>query len=239
MSNPVISVIVVTHNHERFIGSALESVLNQRTTVPVEILVSEDASQDRTREIVSNAASHNASIQLMLSERNLNSNEVTYRAIRASRGRYVAVMDGDDCWISPEKLERQRQFLESHPASSVCFHDVRVIDENGATLEATRLGNRVEAFTGLSDVLAGNYVPGSAPMFRRETVAAMPDWLANAPYADWALLIAAARHGNVGYLPEPLGAYRVHGRGSWSGLDERTKAENVLAFYDSIERSIW
>ena len=239
MTHPVITVIVVAHNHERFIRQALDGVLDQQVNVPVEIIVSEDASTDRTREIVADAAARHPAIRPILSSHNLNSNEVTYRAIRASRGRYLALMDGDDVWFRTDKLARQWRFLEDHPECSVCFHDVRVIDDAGATLEEARLGDRVEAITGMADLLGGNYVPGSAPMFRRETVAAMPDWLASAPYADWTLMVAAARHGAVGYLSEPLGAYRVHRQGSWSSLGQRVQAEGIVGFFDHLEPHFW
>ena len=94
---PVVSVVLLTYDHERHIAQAIESVLAQRADFGVELLITEDCSTDRTREIVlAFAAEHPGRIRTFLSERNLNSNEVTARAIRAARGRFLAFLDGDD-----------------------------------------------------------------------------------------------------------------------------------------------
>ena len=86
---------------------ALDSALAQRLPQPYEILVSEDCSTDGTREIVQEyAESHPHVVRLLLSERNLHSNEVVARGFRAARGRYVALLDGDDYWTSDDKLRR-------------------------------------------------------------------------------------------------------------------------------------
>src|SRR5215470_14963294 len=90
LSPMMVSVILVTYNHERYIVQALDSVLSQEAPFEFEVLVSEDCSRDRTREIVlhySRLYPHR--IRLFLSERNLNTNEVTLRALRAARGTYV------------------------------------------------------------------------------------------------------------------------------------------------------
>ena len=235
-----VSVIVVTYNHEPFIARALDSVLAQHTDFPVEILISEDASTDRTRDIVGEyAATHNDRVRLLLSDRNLNSNEVTTRAIEAARGRYLAIMDGDDYWTSPEKLQCQVSFLEAHPECSVCFHDTTVVDAAGQLLEETFVRKDVPRFSDLEDILVGNYVPGSAAMIRRATLLPLPLWLNAAPYGDWALLIVAARQGRLGFLVDVLGAYRKHAGGVWSRLDEGQQLVGIVRFLDFLAEHIW
>ena len=237
---PVITVIVVTYNHERFIAQALDGALRQHTDVPVEYLVSEDASTDGTRAIVLRYAQDNPGrVRVLLSDRRLNHNAVTLRAIDAARGRYLAIMDGDDVWTDSSKLDRQFRFLESHPDCSVCFHDVGVIDADGRTIEGKFVADSVGAETGLSDLLRGNYIPGSAQMIRREALSPIPSWVADSPYCDWALLIAAARHGRIGFMPEMMGSYRRHAGGTWSGLTEIQQVRGILGFYDHLEPAIW
>ena len=128
-----VSVVLLTYDHERYIAQAVDSVLAQETPFDVELLISEDCSTDRTREIVRDyAARHPDRIRLFLSERNINTNEVTLRALRAARGDLVAFLDGDDYWISPHKLARQVEFLDAHPECSMCFHGAIVRSEEGA-----------------------------------------------------------------------------------------------------------
>ena len=125
-----VSVLVVTYNHARFVRQALDSALAQRLPQPFEILISEDCSTDGTREIVQEYAErHPQLIRLLLSERNLHSNEVVARGLRAARGQYVAVLDGDDYWTSEDKLGAQVAFLDARPDLTICFHNAQVVNE--------------------------------------------------------------------------------------------------------------
>src|SRR5688572_23850951 len=122
-----VSVLVMTYNHARFIRQALDSVLMQRTGFDFEVLISEDCSTDGTREIVVEyARRHPHTITLLLSEANLRSNAVVTRGIDAARGEYIALLDGDDYWTSPDKLRKQAAFLDSHSECALCFHNARV-----------------------------------------------------------------------------------------------------------------
>src|SRR5262245_25076291 len=128
-----LSVLVMTYNHVRFIAQALDSTLMQKTDFPYEIIVSEDNSNDGTREIVQ--AYHQRfpeKMRLSRSERNVASNAVVARGVDAARGDYIALLDGDDYWTSPNKLQKQVDFLEHHPECVICFHNAIVIHESGS-----------------------------------------------------------------------------------------------------------
>src|SRR5687768_12713503 len=92
-----ISVAMLAYNHERFLAQALESALAQQTRFPFEIVLSEDCSSDRTREIAwQYAQAHPDRIRLLLSEKNLGLTRNTARTLDACRGEYVAILEGDD-----------------------------------------------------------------------------------------------------------------------------------------------
>ena len=103
---PDVSVLVITYNHEPFIGRALEIVLMQRG-VRIEVIVSEDRSSDSTLAIVRAAAEADPRIAVIASDRNLACNDTVLRALRGARGRFVSMLDGDDFWIVDDKLARQ------------------------------------------------------------------------------------------------------------------------------------
>ena len=125
-----VSVLVMTYNHEKFIRQALDSVLMQETNFEYEILISEDCSTDRTRAIVLEfQQAHPEKVQLLLSTQNIHSNEIVVRGIRAAQGEYIALLDGDDYWTSPLKLQKQVDFLDSHPECSMCFHNARIFHQ--------------------------------------------------------------------------------------------------------------
>lgn len=216
---PRVSVVLTTYNHARYIREAVEGVLMQRTTFPIELIITEDCSTDGTREIVQElAAQHPDLIRLMLSERNLNTNTVSARAIAAARGEYTAHLDGDDYWTDPGKLQRQADFLDAYPDCPLCFHDVVIWNE--ARNEAAGLYVRltVPRFSTLPQLLTNNCIPGCSPMFRTAALRTMPAWVDEAEYGDWPTYLLLAQTGPVGFIPDVMGVYRMHPDGYWSRL---------------------
>lgn len=232
-SEIAVSVLVVTYNHARFVRQALDSALAQRLSEPFEILVSEDCSTDGTREIVEEYAERRPHlVRLLLSERNLHSNEVVARGFRAARGRYVALLDGDDYWTSDDKLEAQVAFLDARPDLTICFHNVQVVDERSqSTGRLWNAAGQLEV-SGLDELLRGNFIATSSVAYRRAAVAELPVWYDGFfPVTDWPLHVLYAREGRIGYLDRTLGAYRLHGGGLFSTLGEREKLEANADFY--------
>lgn len=228
-----VSVLVMTYNHARFIAQALDSALMQETSFPYEIIVSEDCSSDGTREIVKDYHRRFPDkIRLLLSERNLASNAVVARGVDAARGEYVALLDGDDYWVSPHKLQKQVDFLEHHPECAICFHNATVVHENGSQEPHlwTRMNQR--EITTLEDLWMGNYIATCSTMFRRGLFGEFPAWYESFfPITDWPLHILNAEHGKIGYINEVMGVYRYHSQGAYSQLSQPEKLEATLQFY--------
>ena len=129
---PLVSVGVLTYNHEEYIAQALDSILMQETDFTVEIVIGEDCSQDGTRDIVKKyAEQYPDRIRALLHETNLgiNGNACAVRA--ACSGKYLAMLDGDNYWTCPHKLQKQVTFLEEHPEYIGSAHKVRVVDRFG------------------------------------------------------------------------------------------------------------
>jgi glycosyltransferase involved in cell wall biosynthesis len=234
-----VTVLVMTYDHERFIRQALDGALMQETAFDYEILISEDCSTDGTREIVLEyQRRHPERIRLLLSERNLHSNEVVVRGWRAGRGKYIALLDGDDYWTSPHKLSRQVEFLERRPECSMCFHNARVLDE--ATGDASRLWTPPDQpeISTLREMWMGNFIATCSTMYRAGVVPEIPAWYVPLfPITDWPLHLLHAEHGPIGYLGEVMGVYRHHAGGLYSSLDERAKLESTARFYSVMDRN--
>src|ERR1043166_1643679 len=110
-----VTVLLTTYNHEKYIGEALESVLMQETTFAYEVVVLEDCSTDRTRDIL-NAyhARYPGKIRLRLAERNQHSNRPFREEFNAAGSPYVAMLDGDDYRSEERRVQRQGGVLERH-----------------------------------------------------------------------------------------------------------------------------
>ena len=234
-----VTVILVTYQHERFLTQAIESVLAQRTRGAWELLISEDGSTDGTRAIVDRfAAQHPDRVRVFLSDRNLNSNEVTLRALRAARGRFVAFLDGDDFWTSNDKLQLQVEFLDRHAQCTMCFHNVTMFRDDNAATPVEFPGRSLPSVIGLERLLEGNCVPGCSAMIRREVLQDIPAWYEHAPFGDWPLYLLAAEQGAVGFLPQVMGAYRLHAEGFWSGAPRWRQLEQVVGFYQTLSEHL-
>jgi glycosyltransferase involved in cell wall biosynthesis len=226
-----LSVRVITYNHARFIRQALDSVLAQQTDFPYEIVIGEDCSTDGTRDIVVECQRrHPDRIRLLLSERNMGSRHNFIRTFEACRGQYVALLDGDDYWTSPHKLQRQVDFLDQNPDYATCFHDALMVHEDGTRPADRMVGSNVRESLDLLDILGGTLPPTSTAVLRAN-FRKLPDWFQQLPFCDWPLQIVSARHGKVAYLNEVLGVYRLHPGGISRGWTPEQSFRGIATMF--------
>ena len=124
MSEPLVSVNMITYNHKPYIAWAIEGVLQQKTSFPFELVIGEDCSTDGTREVVLEyQKKYPGIIRAVTSDRNVGAIINFYRTQKACRGKYVAFCDGDDYWHHPEKLQKQADYLEAHSECGLVYSD--------------------------------------------------------------------------------------------------------------------
>jgi glycosyltransferase involved in cell wall biosynthesis len=235
-----LTVIVITYNHESYVRQALDSVLAQETSFPFEIIISEDRSTDSTRDILQEyQALRPDRIRLLLSEVNLHDNEVVSRAIRAARGKYIAFLDGDDYWVSTDKLQKQHDYMEAHPETAITYHPVERINEEGAlflihTGAVPGKGNRID----IDDLIHDNVMAACSVVHRRAALGDPPEWVRDLPHGDWPMAIIAAQKGFVDRIDDIVARYRWNRHGVWSGLTQTEQWTTVLTVLDAVERHL-
>jgi glycosyltransferase involved in cell wall biosynthesis len=235
-AKPEVSVYIQTYQQIAYIRDAIEGVVSQRAPFELEIVIADDCSSDGTRELLAEYRDrHPELIRLLLPERNLGPTEIFRRGTAELRGRYVAWLDGDDYWTDPEKLVRQVESLRANPQWAGCFHDATVHQVDGGAPDRPYVSDEVRGPLGFADLLRSNPVPSLSLMARGELVRGLPDWVWEGLWADWLSLLAIAQHGELGYLPEQLGVYRVHTAGISSGLSRAEQLEEDLRFYELID----
>jgi glycosyltransferase involved in cell wall biosynthesis len=209
----------------------------QETDFDYEVIVGDDCSADNTRSIVQDLERRDPKIiSAFLPHSNLGSygGAIFLAMCRASRGEHIAVLDGDDYWTSPRKLQRQADFLDAHPECTACFHDVLRVDEDGGSLPRGVAPTTKKDTLTMEDILRGNPIPTCSTMFRRYVIDDAPPWYLELLQADWSLHLMCARLGNIGYIDEVMAAYRVHRGGVFSSLDEVARLEAVLGWRERI-----
>jgi len=118
---PLVSIVCITYNQEKYIGEALDSLLMQQTSFPYEIIVADDVSSDGTQAICEKYAKRYPEIiHYIRREKNVGGMMNEYMAVQEAKGKYIAFCEGDDYWIDVNKLQQQVDFLESHPDYSLC-----------------------------------------------------------------------------------------------------------------------
>ena len=132
---PLVSVAMITYNHEDYIGQAIEHVAKQETSFPIELIIGEDCSTDRTRQLVFEyQKKYPCLIRIITSEENVGARRNVLRTGVACRGKYIAYCEGDDYWHHPRKLQIQVDFLESNPNYGLVCSDARSYTVGTGTL---------------------------------------------------------------------------------------------------------
>lgn len=212
---PLVSVVIVTYNQEAYIAQAIDSVLMQETDFSYEVLIGDDASTDDTTRIVTEYAARFPDIIVpYIRPSNLGATRNSYELLKHMRGEYFAFLDGDDYWIDPFKLQKQVDFLRTHPRYIGCTHRLQYVDENGITLKRhpRRWVSKKQEFT-LYD-FDGIRLPGQTSSLVRRNIFLHPQH-------DYSILVKLDREvsdrtsalifllqGDFYCFQETMGAYR-------------------------------
>lgn len=232
---PEVSVYIQTYQQLAYIRDAIDGVLEQRRPFELEIVIADDCSTDGTRELLAAYRDrHPELIRLLLPEENLGPTEMFRRGTATLRGRYVAWIDGDDYWTDPEKLVRGVEALDAHPEWAGCFHNATVRQVDGGAPDRPYVSDEAAGVLTYADLLRSNPVPSLSLMARGDLVRNLPAWVWDGLWSDWLALLAIAEHGELGYLPEQMGVYRMHSAGISSGLSRTEQLEEDLRFYELI-----
>lgn len=121
-SKMLVSVCMITYNHEDYIKQSIEGVLLQKCNFSFELVIGEDCSTDNTRQICEEYSAKYPQINLLSSESNLGMMPNFVRTLGACSSKYIALCEGDDYWTDPKKLQKQVDFLETNPAYVLCSH---------------------------------------------------------------------------------------------------------------------
>ncbi|KGJ90197.1 glycosyltransferase [Thalassotalea sp. ND16A] len=231
---PAVSICCITYNQEKYIAKALDGFLMQETNFPFEILIHDDASTDRTTEIVLNYKNKYPNIikTVIQTENQYSQNPIISPRFLwpIAAGSYIALCEGDDFWVAKTKLQMQFDFLEQNKNLGFCFTPAVEVDrDSNEGSKFCDYGKQSKQFT-VGEVIrgGGGFCPTPSLFLRTEACKTIPQWLlTNAPVGDYYIQIfAACGLAGSGYLPTVTAAYRVSAEGSWSSnLKQLKKAE--------------
>jgi len=206
----VVSVCMITYNHENFIREAIEGVLMQQTDFQLELVIGEDCSSDLTREICEEyARQYPEKIRLLPSEKNLGMMPNFIRTLEACTGKYIALCEGDDYWTDPFKLQKQVEVLGQHHEYSMCFHNAIIKNEINQTTKPFSKIKDAKVYVG-SDLFGKWLIPTASVLFRNCLPSKLPDFFNIATHGDLALFFYLADFGQLYYLNDTMCVYRLN-----------------------------
>lgn len=208
---PKVSVCVTVYNLEQYLDQTFQSVLAQKTTFPVEIVVVDDCSTDSSRDIIRRyEKEHPGVFTLGFNEQNMKAPKSYLKAFALAQGEYLAVLDGDDFWTDPYKLQKQVDFLDANPDFVMSHTNALMFYTNGSTALFTKRPKK-ERYT-VVELLEDSNNWNSSVVYRNIFKGNYPDWLGKLIHNDYPLHVLHALRGKIHYMAEATGNYRIHER---------------------------
>lgn len=250
MKDIKVSICCITYNHENYIRDTIEGFLKQKTNFPIEIIIHDDASTDGTPSIIREYESKYPNlIKPIYQSTNKYSKGIkispTYVWPKA-KGEYIAICEGDDYWIDFLKLQKQVEFMDSHPEYSFCTHAVEVIEpDKSKTGNYIKPSTRSRTYTVEEIILGGGgFFQTSSYFFRTSFIKTLPEYYMKSSVGDLPLMLMLASEGMTYYFSETMSAYRTNVPGSWTKrtIDARNREgilknhENYLFVLDSFDK---
>lgn len=222
MDKALVTIFCITFNHEKYIKDALEGFLMQRTDFKVKVFIYDDASNDGTDDILQQYAKKFPEFfDIYISPKNtydLQNRQDLLQKLCAKHieGKYVALCDGDDYWIDPQKLQVEVDFLESHPDVTMVAHASEWLNCEDMTKKEYRLYEKDKYLTP-EDVIVqrnGNLSTASLVMVRDAFI--WGDEYPKCDVGDIPLQLSALSKGKIFYFNRIMSVYRYMCEGSWS-----------------------
>jgi glycosyltransferase involved in cell wall biosynthesis len=159
MSEPLVSICCTTYNHQAFIGDAIESFLAQKTNFTIELVIHDDASTDGTADIIrAYEKKYPNLIKPIYQTENQHSKGLKISSLnnKMAKGKYLAICEGDDYWVDPYKLQKQVDYMETHPECSLCVHAAFVVLQNKKKLRSCIQASQSDKIFNVEEVIAGD-----------------------------------------------------------------------------------
>jgi len=231
--------MVVTYNHERYIGKALDSILMQERDFELEINVIDDASTDGTQAIVRKYAERYPNVvHCYFNAQNVGHIATqlnTYRGFQTLRGEYFALLEGDDYWTDPQKLRKQLEFLDANPQYVACGHDTLKVYEDGSQepehfLPFKAFGRERATIGDLIGLAAVFHL--SSLVYRNVFGQRPPLCLADPFSCETTINMVYGQYGDFFHMAGYMSVYRAHSTGVFSTRDQESIWRFHLYGYD-------
>lgn len=226
-NTPLVSVVVPSYNHEKYVTETIESIINQ-TYKNIELIVIDDGSKDKSVEVIKNlipACEKRFTRFEFRCRENKGLSATLNEGIKLSKGKYFCACASDDMYM-PDKIEKQVEFMEANPEYGMCHSDV-IIKDGIQTIEYKRKTNKELIF---EDLLLGNAIFALSVMIRNDVFSVVGMFDESLYVEDWDMWLRISNKGyKIGFIEDHLGVYRRHETNISRNLEKMEEAvEQIL-----------
>ena len=208
-----VSVFCTAFNHEQFLRKCLDGFVMQKTNFKFEVIVNDDASTDGTKKIIEEYVEKYPDIIIPIYQTENQYSQgvdiIDDIIFPVSKGKYIAICEGDDFWCDENKLQLQYDFMEEHAECSACFHNVIRRDLSGICKDFNFNSWKDIHFMTPEEVIDGNYVQTSAYFVRREFML-KDDYQRNYKFGDYVTITRLLLKGKLAVLPQVMSVYNAN-----------------------------
>lgn len=244
-SKPLVSVCIITYNQESYIEQCILSVVNQKTNFFYEIIIGNDFSIDETADRLK-ALSEYYKLTVINNENNIGATRNFSNVLKKARGKYIALLEGDDYWSDVNKLQCQFDYMEKNINLSSVFHTVEMIDRNGKLVTLLPRNDFKKNTYNLKDLIVhDSFMPTCSILFRNKLYDYFPkEFYTSKNMCDWPLNLLNAEHGDIGFIDKKMSVYRTSSsNAAWSSqslksiLESAIEVNNVFNNYFNLKYS--
>lgn len=243
----MVSIICNAYNHEKYIRDALESFVNQKTNFVFEILLHDDASTDKTPDIIREYENKYPELvkPIYQTENQYSKKMGLVGKIQYARvqGKYIAFCEGDDYWTDPYKLQKQYDAMEQHPEVDMCAHGAIGVNEDSKKIEKYICPRDEDGILSVEEIIeqGGGFIATNSLFYRSEINKNIPEFRKYKNF-DYTIQMHGALKGGILYLSDIMSAYRLNSIGSWTVRNKNVSSQielmdrlvNVLELLDEF-----
>lgn len=226
----LVSVLMSSYNHDKYIAESIESVLNQ-TIRDFELVIIDDYSKDKSRKIIEEYQRKDSRIKAIFHKKNLGIPATFNHLLDEASGTYIAYLASDDVWTNL-KLEKQLAVLAKNN-SSIVWSEGEIIDERGisrgTTFTEMHFASRKKKSGYIfEELVRDNFIFGSSMIYKKDLLGNLRFNLNLKMMNDYLFYVQIARNHPFVFIKEPLAKYRIHGKNTIFSDNKTFSIERIL-----------
>lgn len=238
-----VSILCSAYNHESFIADAITGFLMQETDFAFEVIIHDDASTDNTANIIKGYHKKYPNIIKPIYQTENQYSKGKFKPSlymqKVVKGQFMALCEGDDYWISADKLQQQLDLCEKDTSISFVGHSALTLSVRTARFSSVAVWDQRNYISNLHYILSeerayGQFSPTASYFIKKDVFDNLPDWFVDAPGGDEFLEYFSALQGKMVNLPNVMSVYRIENANAWTGYLDNSVDFRVQFFLRRI-----